>query len=79
MSTAEPRIELGHEVATGRPVTIGLRVIERHVWIQGMTGAMKTIISVKIAEQLMRLDPSAAFVFCDLGGDQYGCARIDLG
>ena len=68
---AEPSIQLGTDVATGRPVSVSLSLFERHCWIQGMTGAWKTIIATLIISQLMRLDPTAAFVMGDLGGDQY--------
>ncbi len=41
-----------------------------------MTGSHKTIIAAKIIGQLMMLDPKAAFVMCDLGGDLYAFNRV---
>jgi hypothetical protein len=64
-------IELGKDVVTGKSVSLPLALFERHGWIQGMTGARKTIIATKICTQLMRQEPQAALVICDLGGDQY--------
>lgn len=71
-----PTVYLGTDVATGRPVTVSAGLFERHAWIQAMTGGQKTILACKVTEQLMGLDPSAAFVFCDLGGDQYAFNRL---
>jgi hypothetical protein len=71
-----PSVQLGVAVGSGRPISIPLRLFERHCWIQGMTGSWKTIIAVLIVTQLMRLDPAAAFVMCDLGGDQYAFNRL---
>lgn len=71
----EPVLQLGSDFATGRPVTIPVKLLERHCWIQGMTGARKTIIVTKILVQLMEQIPEAVFVLCDLGGDQYAFHR----
>jgi hypothetical protein len=73
---ATPAINLGHAVATGRPVTIPLELFERHCWIQGMTGGRKTILATIIILQLMELELQASFVLCDLGGDTYAFNRI---
>lgn len=73
---SEPLVQLGKDVATGRAVTLPLKLFERHCWIQGMTGARKTILATSIIRQLLELDPQAALVICDLGGDQYAFNRL---
>lgn len=73
---AEPAVQLGTEITTGRSVTIPLKLFERHCWIQGMTGGWKTIMAVQILCHLIHLEPLAAFVMCDLGGDQFAFNRL---
>lgn len=66
-----PSIPFGRDVTTGRTIELLLSLCARNWWIQGTTGSLKTVITVYICCQLMKADPTAAFLFIDLGGDQF--------
>lgn len=65
----DPMIRIGVEVKTGRPVEVPLSVIRRHLWIQGRTGAGKTLLLCYLLCQILRADREASAVVDDLGGD----------
>ena len=75
----EPGILIGYDVATGRPVVIPLRLLERHLWIQGFTGSWKSILLALIVAEIMRLEPAAVIVMTDMGGDQFVFNRTRQG
>jgi DNA helicase HerA-like ATPase len=73
---AEPMIKLGVTVPGNRPVELPLSILERHCWIQALSGAGKSLLASSLLVQLLSLASSACVVVADFGGDLYVFNRL---